>query len=400
MVFEDAKARLFQYVRDLSIPRIVGSEGEKKTQTYLKQYIESQGYQVQTQKFQASLFRINTLQQISNLAAALLFVISAILFNIHPLLFLIPLVVILINIYLVSTGSPEMAQPPNVPKWVQCWDTENIYTQSPREDGNVEIIFMGHYDSKSSKLNGFWRLFMYLLLLLGAVFFLLIGLSGIIIYFLWPSIIPLFGKLIWIFAAIGAFGGFFLTFNVVGNQSPGASDNGTAVAILMELMHYFKENPIKGANLTYLFTSAEEIGLTGAVKFVQNIRDNKTYSPNNTFIINWDLAGLGGPVLVNTGVGIPKKLTSPTMSQFIDNIGEEQQIPVQQLYLPVGGWTDALPFSNSGYESITISGKSVKIHTSEDTPEIIDQENLVNSYRMGIELAKKVVEHKISTKNQ
>jgi hypothetical protein len=394
MVLEDSKSRLMQFVKDISIPRIVGSEGEKKIQTYLKKYIEAEGYKVQTQAFQASLFRINTLQQISNLAAALLFVVSAILFNIHPLLFLIPLGVILINIYLVSTGSPEMSQPPNVPKWVKCWDTENIISQSPRQEGNVEIIFMGHYDSKSSKLDGFWRLFMYFLLLIGAVFFLLVGLSGIIIYFIWPSIIPLFGRLIWIFAGIGALGGFVLTFNVVGNISPGAADNATAVAILMELMHYFKENPLKGANLTFLFTSAEEIGLTGAVKYSQQLKDNPIFSKENTFVINWDLAGLSGPVLVNTGVGIPKKLTSPTMSQFIDRIGEEQKIPVQQLYLPVGGWTDALPFSYYGYEAITISGKSIMIHSTKDAPNIIDHENLANSYQMGIELAKKVVEFK------
>jgi hypothetical protein len=388
--------QLMDAVRTISFPRLVGSEGEKRAQAWVKSEINRRGHLVHTQPFQTSLYRINTLNQLSNVVAMVVFLLAAWFYTIHPLLFLIPLFIIVINVYLVSTGSVEMAQPPNVPKFVKRYETENIWAEIPPKQADstkkpLQIVFMGHYDSKSSQIPGYLRIVLYLLLLFAAVMILFGGLGGMIYFLITANPTPLLEKILWFAAILGAISGFILAFNVVGNKSPGASDNGTAVALLLGLLDYFTAHPIPNANLTFLFSGAEEVGLTGALNFIRERKDDPKWGIDSTFVINFDLAGLPGSVLINTGIGIPKKLTSKTMSLLLDKVAAEQQIPSIQLYLPVGGWTDALSFTHFGYESITFSGKSGKAHSTGDTPETIDPLAMFRTYVMAIELTRKLV---------
>ena len=389
---------LMDDVKSVSIPRMVGTEGEKKIQRWLKSRISSIGFTPRSQPFQASLFRINTLQSFSNLMIAILFPLAVYLFSIHPLLFLIPLVLIMVDIYLVSTGSISTAQPPNVPKFVKCMDTENIYATFPNSsssdlsDSKLHIIFMGHYDSKSTVVTGKQRILLYVGMLLSALVILLMGLAGMVLYFFNPNWANHLVPYLWIFAFLGLITGGILTFNVVGNKSFGASDNGTAVALNLAMLQYFSEHPVEGVNFTFLFTAAEEIGLTGAYNFAKANVEASRWNPKRTFVINWDLAGLPGDVMVNTGVGVPKKLTSTTMTALLDIIAQEQALPVHSLYLPIGGWHDGLPFTEYGIENITFWGKSFDIHSEKDTPEIIDEESLFKNFVVSIELVKKLMQ--------
>jgi hypothetical protein len=392
---EESTDRLMKDLRDLSFPRLIGSEGEKKIREEIKRRIQNIGYDFTTQPFDASLFRINQLSQIGNALLAFVFLMSAVLFYLHPLLFFVALGFIFILISKISSGSIEMFQPPNVPKFVKSYPTENIIVKIPAAEHSVkprEIIFMGHVDSKSSMLGSLTRVLVYLLQALSGLLVIILGILGIILFFIHRSVSAWNYTAMWVFCLIGMATGIILLFNVAGNKSPGASDNGTAVAILLELIRYYKANPIGIANLTFLFTSAEESGLTGAYVYAKELKDNPQIDKQNLFVINWDLAGLPGNVMVNTGVGIPKRLTSPTMSRLLDVIAKEADLPVKQAYLPVGGWTDALPFTHYGFEAITISGVTSKVHSAGDTPDIIDPANFYYSFVLGIELVKKLLD--------
>jgi len=387
--------RLMQNVRDISYPRIVGSEGEKKAQIWLKSQITSRGYSVKTEPVLTSLYRINFLQSLSTFVGGILLLLCTWFFDLHPLFFLLPIMLILIIIAKVSSGSIETGQPPNVPAFVKVTPTENIIAESPSQSNSsgsnsLNIVFIGHYDSKSTRLSGFQRLLFYLIFLLCAIVVLFGGIFGIIMFVGFSSSSTGLVDLLWITSIIGCIAGIILSFNVVGNKSPGATDNGTAVSLLLEHMTYFKEHPLEGVNITYLFSAAEEIGLTGALHFINQRKHESQWAPERTFIINYDLAGLKGPILLNTAVGIPRRETSKMMNDLLVKIAQEQTIPVISAYLPIGGWHDGLPFMQYGYDVAMMTGKSYLIHTAKDTVDLIDPTNFYACFVLGTELVKKI----------
>ncbi len=81
---------------------------------------------------------------------------------------------------------------------------------------------------------------------------------------------------------------------------PGANDNASGVAMLLNLSKYFAANPPE-YSMVFLALAAEEVGLLGAQYFIQNplFKTNKI-----KFLVNFDLAGTGeeGIKVVNATV--------------------------------------------------------------------------------------------------
>ncbi|MHA1520097.1 MAG: M20/M25/M40 family metallo-hydrolase [Promethearchaeota archaeon] len=393
---------LMSHLKAISIPRFVGSKGEKQTQVWLKDQIQKLGYKPFTEPIPTTLFRINFLQGLTNFIVSLMLILSAYLFSIHPLLILITITLVVIDIILISTGSVGILQAPDIPNYwkKKMIETENIWAETPKiednkdrnEDRNKEIVFMGHYDSKSTVITGIQRVASYNIMLLCVVIVLFSGLAGIIFHFIYSQGIPVIQSILWVSAIVGAAFGLLLTFNVAGNKSPGAADNGTAAVILLEAMKYFKKHPVEGANITFLFSAAEEIGLTGAYYFCKNREGTSGWEKDNVYAINFDMAGSKGEIVLNEAIGIPKKECSPYLNMLVENIAQEQQIKIKKLYLPIGAWTDALPFIEKEYKTATFLGISKLIHSNKDKLETIDEYNLFNSFVLGVELAKKIME--------
>ena len=81
---------------------------------------------------------------------------------------------------------------------------------------------------------------------------------------------------------------------------PGANDNSSGVAMLLNLAKYYKKNP-PNCSIVFMSLAAEEIGLLGAKHYVENpLFDLKEIK----FLVNFDLAGTGddGIKVVNGSV--------------------------------------------------------------------------------------------------
>jgi hypothetical protein len=75
--------------------------------------------------------------------------------------------------------------------------------------------------------------------------------------------------------------------NTTDNRSPGAIDNGSGVAIILELLHYFskREHKLHNLELWFVFTGAEENGTMGIRNFYQIIKD---FNKERVRILNFD----------------------------------------------------------------------------------------------------------------
>ncbi len=83
-------------------------------------------------------------------------------------------------------------------------------------------------------------------------------------------------------------------------NSPGASDNGAGVAVLLETLRALRAGPLLRNDVIFLFTDGEEIGLIGATAF----QENHPWRSDVSLIINFEARGAGGPsIMFETSAG-------------------------------------------------------------------------------------------------
>lgn len=78
---------------------------------------------------------------------------------------------------------------------------------------------------------------------------------------------------------------------------PGANDNASGTAMLLEMAHYFKQNP-PDYNILFVAFAAEEAGLIGSKYFTEN---PPVPLKNIELMLNLDLEGTGGGLMVVNG---------------------------------------------------------------------------------------------------
>lgn len=106
--------------------------------------------------------------------------------------------------------------------------------------------------------------------------------------------------------------------------SPGAADNGAAVATLLETARALRAGPALRNDVLFLFSDGEEIGLHGARAFIRQ----HPWARDVAVVLNFDARGKGGPVyMFQTGAdngwwlphfidGAPRPVASSLMSHI------------------------------------------------------------------------------------
>ncbi|MFX1375400.1 MAG: M28 family metallopeptidase [Promethearchaeota archaeon] len=377
---------LYNYVKSFSFPRLAGTDGEKEAvrltiDTFRK--IGFENSQIQREPFEFSDFYSTTLVKlilVINLTFSL-FILMFAYVNLFISILIIGVMTLITLLIIKGLKHPE-----NPGFWGEYYgktiSATNIYVKIPPKKiplskaGN--IIVSAHLDSKSQTFKTSWRVVFYRLWLYSGIF---LGGFLICLFIHSYSILELnffiLGTGLWIFTILISISNIFLLFLNTHNESPGALDNASGMAIVFELSKYFKQNPLQYFNLWFCQFSAEELGTMGSRIFVNN--HEQQFIKGNIFHFNLEMISCAGhsqnrvDYLKSYGV-LPRKKIAPLLCKYLEEAAGKENIKISGFHLSTGAHTDSVPFHQRGYDSVDIVTKAAGKYTHNriDTPDKVD----------------------------
>ncbi len=177
------------------------------------------------------------------------------------------------------------------------------------------------------------------------------------------------------------------------NESPGALDNASGVAVLMELAQHFAKDPLQRVNLWFVATAAEEDGMVGMVNFMDHNREALPHK--KSFFVNLDGVGGDGILEIVDEYGIPPAQTASALSDWLRDAGDREEVPYSFRWAPPAVGFDSVVPHYRGYQAVNIShtGFDKKLwatHTKGDQVDNINEESLAKTYRICRRLAQVV----------
>ena len=156
------------------------------------------------------------------------------------------------------------------------------------------------------------------------------------------------------------------------DEAPGASDNASGTAVVLELARMFKAVPTN-KEIRFLFFGAEEEGLHGSEKYVSAL--TKDEIKRSAAMFNLDMVGSAdaGDLAIQTIDGSDNAVTKAASKANEALNGD----PIETDF---GDRSDHTPFHNAGIDAALFIYDPVEewYHTPEDTIEKLSKERLVN----------------------
>ena len=153
--------------------------------------------------------------------------------------------------------------------------------------------------------------------------------------------------------------------------SPGASDDGAAVAAMLETLRALKAGPPLDNDVILLFSDGEETGLLGATAFVEE----HAWAKDVGLVLNFEARGTSGPSIMFE--------TSADNGRLIREYAKAASYPIAnsltyEIYKLLPNNTDLSIFKNAGFAGLNfayINGVS-HYHTPIDSLQAIDERSL------------------------
>jgi len=238
------------------------------------------------------------------------------------------------------------------------------------KDKESAVLLCAHYDtprnfpSYTKKLRKLTRIFgplgllglvlytVYTFLLASAYLVEAIGWSALKTFFL--AIAPYIDWLALIMAlpllVLLTFSSFSLLLSK-SSDSPGADDNGSGTAMVLELAKRLKSNPPQNLAVFFAWWGAEELGLFGSRQFVR--RYHKQLERGKLYLINIDCVGAGQYLTVTTGVGtINRHHSNSDNVSLLEELAAKQAIPTIRTWGSIisGGSSDHAAWMERGFD--------------------------------------------------
>ncbi len=281
-----------QHLENLSFPRRAGTDGEIKAAQYIKDTLEGLGYRPTLTEFHYSKPKLR-----SKIIRPLVFFIWLILglVNIHYwdqnwLVALIVLALPLLFIGMLFNMGPvlryffkkrvadlkkrEAENQAGTLKLDEVITSRNVMAEIGEDEAAQYILFTAHFDSISVKmprqLSTVAMLGWFFGFLILSVLYLSNLLSGNNFLDDYFTLVVIFALILAVLQGVLAVGR-----SLRSNESHGVIDDGTGVAILLELAKFLKENPQADTKFIFGFFGSEEVGWVGSsYDYIQRDIDN------------------------------------------------------------------------------------------------------------------------------
>jgi hypothetical protein len=375
MTSQDTGQRIINDITEIARPRLAGTPGEKVALDFLESKLGSLGIEPRREHFEFSVLPMK-------LGFILVPVIlTAIVFAAAFLVFVHPLVGTLL-------AFASLAFIPMASRWnrlaeklfdLPCrLESANIIGEIKAENAGKTIIFVAHHDSKSQTLPiGLRYIGSILSVPLSALIGLAVLVTGVILLIKSGSPPPWmarFTHVLWIASWVPVAAAAVMLLGFTRNKSDGALDNGSGCGVLLELAGRLSRNPPEKTNVIFLFPGAEEMGLAGAIRYTQAHAGE--FDKANTLVVNIDSVGCGPKIGIINRYGIPPLTTSKNLSRILEAADDN----ARRLYIPIGVGFDMFPFALRGFETLTLSSRTIRvlltIHSSNDIVGHLDPESL------------------------
>ena len=366
--------RAFRLLARLSIPRAVGTAGEKLAARLVERAFIRSGRSVVRERFPVG----RTARRFGTLFALLgtlaLITIATIGVPQWPVasVFCVLLAILLVNAPWIVTRS--LADRVRSGVWSEnlvSWPVEEADWGA--EGAPARVVFLAHYDSKSQRLPTGVRVALVVAVTIGCVVLAL--LSGVA--WLAPGWIG-FGANLAV-SSVVVFCLIALMFNASGNRSPGALDNASGMAVLLELARCWQPRSGEPLDVAFLATGSEEVGLDGARAFLQ--RHEWWLRERPTLLINLESVGAGNRVWLS-GNAVAVSMAEQIASRFAVPTGR---------FRVLGAGMDHEPFAAAGLFALSllgdVVGTSASLHSPRDGLHLIDRDALSRASLLASHLA-------------
>ena len=393
------------HVEALAFRRKAGTDGETNAINYIQKILEKEGITSTKETFTWSSGNI---VRVILVFFFLYMVLCEIFLCMYSYIWFILILNILLIIIIIRVILPLLnwTKIINFGKKIKSSNVVAKLEASEMKNGRPVIIFSAHHDTISRR----YPQQLYLILLrigfltgLMYVVFNLILSSWSILNLL--NMIPTtqmfnFFNLFTIWLGIGfEISIILILLNSRKNNSIGALDNASGVAILLELTKLFHQNPLKKMDLIFLWCAAEEVGLWGSKQYcAQHFEELiNEYDMDKSIVLNFDVIGSYIGLLDKIGL-VSKKKMNNNLNDIIIATSKQRNIPITREDRPLGAAGDHSSFQKSARTSkkslqagCFMSDKDSKyIHSSKDTPDRCSAEILNNCIELCYETVKSI----------
>jgi lipid-A-disaccharide synthase-like uncharacterized protein len=369
-----------QHLKKLDYPRRSGTEGEAKAAAYIAGVLKQQGYAPAVTEFiyPKPKLRSRILPPLIVLIWLALSLINVRFWNgnlvVSLIVLLVPsaLILAVLNFgrlmrYLsnrrikrlknVEEQSKDGTLDPD-----QVITSRNVIAEIGPADAEQQILFTAHFDSISSRIPTRPMMISMLIGFVGALVYSVLYLVNIIIEgdFIAANL-PAYTIFVSILATL--LGIAFLSRSLRSNTSHGIIDDGTGVAILLELAKLLKRHPIPGTRFIFGFYGSEESGLVGSTyDYIKREVDK-----DRLRVISVDMIGEKPPLAYVKKIALIRDaIMDPAFNEQIVSIAEALDIEIEGKIFPYPG-SDFAPFMLlGGCTANWIINRSRLIHSKND----------------------------------
>ncbi|TVQ12862.1 MAG: M28 family peptidase [Bacteroidetes bacterium] len=167
---------------------------------------------------------------------------------------------------------------------------------------------------------------------------------------------------------------------------PGADDNASGVAAIIELARYFSEHPqLLQRSLIIVAFDAEESGLIGSKHFVSN-----SPVPLNSIKLMFSL-DMVGMYEANKGLHLKGMASMKNGVELAESVAPNHTLRLRDTGSKIERRTDTAPFGDSGIPSVHVfTGSKSPYHKPEDQYHLLDYEGMVKIHNYMSELVSRL----------